>query len=327
MQRDIRVAACQFEARDGAKAHNLEQIARLTKLSVEKGAEVVVFHECCCTGYTFLQTLSSAALLALAEPIPGPTTSALCEIARSSGAAVCAGLLEVDAGGSVYNSYVACEGEGVVARHRKLHPFVHPDLQPGQGFTLCTLRGVCFGFLTCYDNIIPENVRATALLGAAVIVMPHVTGCVASSMPGRGPVDPALWANRDRDPAALRREFDGLKAREWLMRWLPARCWENGVFAVYSNNVGMDGDTVKPGGACLLDPCGEVLDECRALGEGIAVALLVGERHATAPGRRYERSRRPELYGRLCEPLPQGLAPVTRPGWLRAFDAGGAEKK
>ena len=68
------MASCQFEPKDGAKTYNLEQIARLTSLSVGKGAEVVVFHECCCTGYTFLQTLSSAELLALAEPIPGPTT-------------------------------------------------------------------------------------------------------------------------------------------------------------------------------------------------------------------------------------------------------------
>ena len=82
-------------------------------------------------------------------------------------------------------------------------------------------------------------------------------------MPGRGTVDCALWENRDRDPARLRQEFQGPKGRGWLMRWLPARCWENGVYAVFSNPIGVDDDTIKPGLAMILDPFGEVLAESR----------------------------------------------------------------
>ena len=76
-----------------------------------------------------------------------------------------------------------------------------------------TIRGVRFGCLICYDNNLPENVRITTLMGAEVIVMPHVTGCTPSPMPGRGEVDPALWDNRQRDPARLRLEFQGPKGR------------------------------------------------------------------------------------------------------------------
>src|SRR5205809_403200 len=83
----------------------------------------------------------------------------------------------------------------------------------------------------------PENVRITAMLGADIVLMPHVTGCLPSPMPGRGTVAPEIWHNRERDPVRCRQEFDGPKGRAWLMRWLPTRCWENGIFAIYSNPI------------------------------------------------------------------------------------------
>ena len=153
------------------------------------------------------------------------------------------------------------------------------------------------------------------MMGAEVIFMPHVTGCLPSTMPGRGTVDRALWENRERDPVRLQLEFQGPKGRGWLMRWLPARAWENGVYAVFSNPVGLDDDTIKPGLAMILDPFGEVLAESRALGDDVVVALLTAEKLEQSSGRRYLRARRPELYGKLVEPPPPGQEPVTNPGW------------
>ncbi len=140
--------------------------------------------------------------------------------------------------------------------------FVSPHLAAGDAYTVFERNGVTFGILTCYDNNLPENVRITTMMGAEVILMPHVTGCLPSVMPGRGTVDPALWENRERDPARLRMEFEGPKGRGWLMRWLPARAWENGIYAVFSNPIGVD--TIKPGLAMILDPSGEVLAESHA---------------------------------------------------------------
>ena len=122
------------------------------------------------------------------------------------------------------------------------------------------------------------------MMGAEVIFMPHVTGCLPSTMPGRGTVDRAFWENRDRDPVRLRIEFQGPKGRGWLMRWLPARAWENGVYAVFSNPIGLDDDTIKPGLAMILDPFGEVLAESRALGDDVVVALLTAEKTRTVLG-------------------------------------------
>jgi predicted amidohydrolase len=177
---------------------------------------------------------------------------------------------------------------------------------------------VRFGILICYDCNLPENVRATALAGAQVILAPHVTGCTPSTMPGRGTVDRALWDNRERDPDSLRREFDGPKARAWLMRWLPARAWENGVFVVFANAVGIDGGTVKPGLAMILDPHGEVIAESRALGDDVVVATCPGATFDLASGRRYLRARRPELYEPLVRPAAE--PPLTKPGWTLDYE-------
>ena len=181
-----------------------------------------------------------------------------------------------------------------LARHRKLHPFISEHLLPGDGYTLFDYLGCRFGVLTCYDNNLIENVRVTALMGAEVVLMPHVTGCLPSPMPGRGTVDRSVWENREADPVRCRMEFNGPKGRGWLMHWLPARAYDNGVYAVFSNPIGVDGDTIKPGNAMIFDPYGEVLAECHELGDDVVVALLTPEKLQDAPGRRYIRARRPE---------------------------------
>ena len=94
-------------------------------------------------------------------------------------------------------------------------------------------------------------------------------------------------------------------------RWLPARAYENGVYYVFANDIGWDYDTVKPGLSMLIDPYGEIVAECRALGDDVVVGLLTGDKIETSSGRRYLRARRPELYGKLVEPQES----VTLPGW------------
>jgi predicted amidohydrolase len=320
--RDIRVAAAQFEHRNDDKAYNLSRVRELTRLAAEQGAEIVSFHECCLSGYTFLQHLDRAGIAAVAERVPdGPSVRALVEIARESGVVVMAGLVEGDDSGRFYNGYVAVGPDGFLACHRKLHTFITPHFTPGDAYHVVEIRGIKVGFLTCYDNNLPENVRITTLMGAEVIVMPHVTGCLPSVMPGRGTVAPALWENRHRDPVRLRMEFQGPKGRGWLMRWLPARAWENGIYAVFSNPIGRDDDTIKPGLAMILDPFGEVLAESGALDDDVVVALLTAEKIEQSSGRRYLDARRPGLYGKLVEPPPPGREPVTRPGWDLAHEA------
>lgn len=312
MQQDIRIATAQFEARDGDKAYNLQRIESLTAAAVAQGAQLVLFHECSISGYTFLETLTRPQLEALAEPVPeGPSIAALQSIAAKHNVIVSAGLVEIH-DGHLYNCQAVVDSTGLLARHRKIHEFISEHVDCGDSYTVFPALGTTFGVLTCYDNNLPENPRMTAMLGAEVILMPHVTGCLPSPMPGRGIVAPEVWHNRRRDPVRCRQEFDGPKGRGWIMRWMPARAWENGVYVAYANPIGDDGGTIKPGGSMILDPFGEVLAECRTLDDEVVVATLVPEKLQLASGGSYIRARRPELYGKFVEANPH-LRPGKRP--------------
>jgi predicted amidohydrolase len=109
-------------------------------------------------------------------------------------------------------------------------------------------------------------------------------------------VDPALWENRENDPTSLRVEFDGLKGRQWLMKWLPARAYDNALYVVFSNPIGMDDDQLKNGCSMILDPFGDIIAECRKLGDDFTLASINPEKLKDAGGYRYMKARRPELY-------------------------------
>ncbi|WP_298735309.1 nitrilase family protein [uncultured Chitinophaga sp.] len=293
----LKIATAQFEHRSADKAYNLEIIRRMALDASQAGAQVIAFHECSVSGYTFARQLSKVQLLEVAERIPeGPSIQTLTDIAAEANITILAGLFEKDAEDHLYKAYVCVNAQGLVARFRKLHPFINPHLIPGNQYVVFDLHGWKCGILICYDNNIIENVRATALLGADIIFMPHVTMCTPSTRPGAGFVDKQLWQNRENDPTSLRIEFDGLKGRAWLMKWLPARAYDNGVYVVFSNAIGMDDDQLKNGCAMILDPFGDILAECRQLGNDIAIANCTPEKLEQAGGFRYRKARRPELY-------------------------------
>ncbi len=120
--------------------------------------------------------------------------------------------------------------------------------------------------------------------------------CAPLPRPGAGFVDPKLWENREDDPTSLRLEFDGMKGRAWLMKWLPSRAYDNGVYVVFSNAIGMDDDQLKNGCSMILDPFGDILAECRKLGDELVSSVLTPEKLAKSGGYRYRKARRPDLY-------------------------------
>ncbi len=313
---NIKIASAQFENKSGDKEYNLSVIEKLSKEAAQAGAEAIAFHECSITGYTFARHLSRKELLEVAEPIPyGKSIKSLTDIAKSCNISVLAGLFEKDNHDNMYKAYVCVDKNGLVAKHRKLHPFIHPDLKPGNQYTVFEINEWKCGILICYDNNIIENVRATNLLGADIIFMPHVTMCTPSPRPGAGFVDPALWEKRDIDPTSLRAEFDGLKGREWLMKWLPARAYDNAIYAVFSNPIGMDDDQLKNGCSMILDPFGDIVAECRTLGDDYAVATCTQEKLVNAGGYRYKKARRPDLYANI---IGQPHEAVQKVVWLNA---------
>jgi predicted amidohydrolase len=294
---NIKISSAQFEHKSGDKNYNLSVINSLSKKAAKQGADIIAFHECSITGYTFARHLSKEQMLQLAEFIPhGESIATLTEIAAKNNIIVLAGLFEKDENDNLFKAYVCVDKDGLVAKFRKLHPFINPYLTPGNEYCVFEICGWRCGILICYDNNIIENVRATKLLGADIIFMPHVTMCTPSTRPGAGFVDPQLWENREEDPTSLRLEFDGMKGREWLMKWLPARAYDNAIYAVFSNPIGIDDDQLKNGCSMIIDPFGDVIAECRTLGDDITTATITKDKLTQAGGYRYIKARRPELY-------------------------------
>lgn len=302
------MATVQFQHAPGDQAYNLGRVRHFVTEAARSGVAMIAFPEMCLTGYWHVRKLSRPAFQALAEPVPdGPCSRELMRLSAEHGMTIGAGLLERAEDGRVYDAYLVAMPDGRSALHRKLHVFEHPDIAAGDRYTVFdTPHGCRVGVLICYDNNIVENARATALLGAEVLLAPHQTGgCHSLSPRAMKPVDPAVWARRLEDPEACEAELCGPKGRGWLMRWLPSRAHDNGMFLVFSNGIGPDDDEIRTGNAMVLDPYGEIVAETRALGDAMVVADLDASLVPTSSGRRWLKARRPELYQLLTRPTGQ----------------------
>jgi predicted amidohydrolase len=301
--RDVRVATVQFQHEPGDKSYNFGRVRHFVTEAAKSGVEIIAFPEMCLTGYWHVRKLTREGVEALAERVPdGPSTQELLQLSREHSMTIGAGLIERGDDGKFYNAYVVAMPDGRWALHRKLHAFEGPFMSDGDTYTVFdTPHGCRVGVLICYDNNIIENGRATVLLGAELLLAPHQTGgCNSLSPHGMKPVDPAIWARRNEDPAACEAEICGPKGRGWLMRWLPSRAHDNGMFLLFSNGIGPDDDEIRTGNAMILDPYGEIIAESRATGDAMVVADLDASLLEMSSGRRWLRARRPELYGSLA---------------------------
>ena len=311
--RNIRVASVQFEHAPGDKRANFNKIHRFVEEAAREGVEMILFPECCITGYFFLRRLSREDLEALAEPVfNGPSSQELVSLASTYRMTIGAGLVEIAVDGTLYNTYVVAMPDGKCRRHRKIHCFISEYMASGSEYTIFdTPHGCRVGVLICYDNNINENVRINALEGAEILLAPHQTGgCKTASPYAMGVVDRKLWDNRHNNPRAIEEEFRGEKGRGWLMRWLPARAHDNGLFLIFSNGVGVDDNEIRTGNAMILDPYGRIIAETWKAGDDMVIAELDASLQEKSTGRRWIRTRRPELYKPLT--LPTGKEQDTR---------------
>ena len=311
--KNIRVASVQFEHSAGDKQTNLAKITGFVEEAEGDNVEMIVFPECCISGYWHLRHLSRDELVSLAEPVfDGPSSRAIVSLARKHKITIGAGLVEITSEGRLYNTYVVAMPDGNCCRHRKIHCFISEHMASGSEYTVFdTPQGVRLGVLICYDNNIFENVRITALKGAEILLAPHQTGgCRSKDVHTMGLVDRVLWDNRNKDPQAIEAEFRGPKGRGWLMRWLPSRAHDNGMFLVFSNGVGIDDDEIRTGNAMILDPYGRIIAETCKAGDHMVVADLDASLVERCTGKQWIKTRRPDLYGPIA--TPTGLERDTR---------------
>ena len=311
--RTMRAAAVQMESAAGDKAANFSKLESFVEQASRQGVQLIVFPECCITGYWFIRNLAPQDLGKLAEPVfEGDSSQRLIALSRQYSLTIGAGLIEAGEDGWFHNTYVVAMPNGEARRHRKLQAFEHPLIQSGSEYTVFDMpHGFRVGVLICYDNNVNENGRIATLMGAEIVLAPHQTGGCRTRNPHlMGLIDRRLWDDRHTHPQAIEREFAGEKGRGWLMRWLPSRAHDNGVFLIFANGVGVDDDEIRTGNAMILDPYGRILAETGKAGDAMVVADLDAALLEHATGREWIAARRPELYGLLTRPT--GLERDTR---------------
>ncbi|MEZ0109135.1 putative amidohydrolase [Catenulispora sp. EB89] len=305
----IRIATVQFEPRPADKTYNLARVEHFAAAAAEDAVQLIAFPELCLVGNRHLTKLSEEELRDIAEPEDGTSIAAIRKLSQQLGIGIAVGLL-TEREGRLFNAYAVCLPDGDVHIHRKLHTAGYNGISDGDGFTVFdTPWGVRLGVLICFDNNIVENVRATALLGAQVLLAPHQTGGTHTIVPfGENPLPLSLWESRAADPDAVREAFAGPTGRHWLQLHLPARAHDNGLFIVFSNGVGRDDDEVRTGAAMVVDPCGRIIAESRAIGDDMVSADVDLDLVSGSVGRWWMKARRPELYQ---DALAAPTAPAT----------------
>jgi len=240
---------------------NLERAAGKVAEAAGSGAQVVCLPELFRSRY-FCQR-EDAALFDLAEPIPGPSTRRLSEVAREAGAAVVVPIFERRAPGLYHNSAVVLDADGSIAgTYRKMHIPDDPAFYekfyfaPGDlGFRAFDVRPGRIGTLICWDQWYPEGARLTALRGAAVLFYPTAIGWHPHEKAEFGSAQRDAWRTVQRGHAIA-----------------------NGVYVAAVNRVGFERHAPDAAGlefwgtSFVCDPFGVVLAEASTDAEEILIA-------------------------------------------------------
>jgi len=261
----MRTALLQSSGQPGSVDENLKVLDAAAGRAAAAGAGLLAAAELFLTGYAIGDDIGR-----LAEPADGDSADAIADLAVRHGLAIAYGYPERD-GGRVYNSAQLISADGDrLANYRKTHlfgRFERDHFTPGeQPVVRAELNGMSVGLMICYDVEFPENVRAHALAGTDLLVVPtaqmHPFQFVAESM-------------------------------------IPVRAFENQMYVAYVNRVGQEGEFEFVGLSALAGPDGVARARAGRAEELVFAdadpAFLAASREANP----YLRDRRPGLYGSL----------------------------
>ncbi|MGW7544916.1 carbon-nitrogen hydrolase family protein [Streptomyces sp. NPDC054770] len=261
----MRTALLQSSGRPGSTVENLKVLDETAGRAAAAGAALLVAPEMFLTGYAIGDDIAR-----LAEPADGDSADAIAGLAHRHGLAIAYGYPERD-GDRVHNSAQLISADGTrLANYRKTHlfgGFERDHFTAGeQPVVQAELGGLTVGIMICYDVEFPELVRAHALAGTDLLLVPtanmHPFQLVAESL-------------------------------------IPVRAWENQMYVAYANRVGHEGEFEFFGLSTLAGPDG-VARTRAGRGEELVLAdldpaLLAASRAANP----YLEDRRPGLYGSL----------------------------
>ncbi|MFF4213589.1 carbon-nitrogen hydrolase family protein [Streptomyces sp. NPDC001796] len=261
----MRTALLQSSGRPGSVGENLKVLDQAAGRAAVAGAGLLVAPEMFLTGYAI-----GGDIARLAEPADGDSADAIAEISSRHGLAVAYGYPERD-GETVFNSAQLISADGTrLANYRKTHLFgcfERDHFTPGdQPVVQAELDGLRVGIMICYDVEFPENVRAHALAGTDLLVVPtaqmHPFQFVAESL-------------------------------------VPVRAFENQMYVAYVNRVGQEGEFEFVGLSTLAGPDGIARARAGRVEELLLADVDPVHLAASREANPYLKDRRPGLYGAL----------------------------
>ncbi len=294
---------------DAPREQNLAKAVDMIRDAAGQGAQLIATQELF-TGSYFPQ-VEDDARFDLAEPVPGPTSQTLCELAKELNVEITASLFEKRAPGVYHNTSVMIDPAGsIIGRYRKMHIPDDPRFYekyyftpgdapaPGResngngkhvpgpnGFGVQHTRHATTGMLVCWDQWFPEAARLTAMQGAEVLFYPTAIG----------------WHTEEADDENQRQR----EAWRVIQR---SHAIANGVFVAAINRVGTEDDLTFWGSSFVADPGGQVIAEASADKEEVLIAecdLSLIEK--TRRGWPFLRDRRVDAYGGLLQRMLDGV--------------------
>lgn len=275
------------------RQHNLTVTIEAIHEAAAQGAELVLLQELHTTPY-FCQT-ENAQLFDLAEPIPGPTSGILGNIASKLNVVIVASLFEKRAVGLYHNTAVVIEKNGEIAGcYRKMHIPDDPGyyekfyFAPGDlGFRPVDTSVGRLGVLVCWDQWYPESARLMALAGADLLLYPTAIG----------------WGTQESDSA------EKIRQREAWMLVQRGHAIANGLSVVVANRTGFEAATPGStqginfwGTSFVAGPQGEILVQASEDTPEILIADIDLHRHESVRrGWPFLRDRRIEHYHDITE--------------------------
>jgi beta-ureidopropionase len=267
----VRVAAIQMAMKVGDKKSNLNKGLTMIKAAAQKGSKMILLPELFTTEY--FAWWRDTKYFDYAEPIPGPTTARVGELARRLSVYVVAPFYEKEGPGMYYNSAVLIGPKGeIIGRQRKMHIPAVKSLeklyfQPAEpNFPVFPIKYGRVGICICYDRLFPEVCRALALNGAEIIFVPIA-----------GTIFPKVST-------------------------LDTRALENVLFVVAANKVGEEDGHRYTGGAMIVNPEGKTIAQGGTEEEIVMADIDLEDVEKARKAFPYFRDRRPELYERLLRP-------------------------
>ena len=177
----FKIALIQMSMSDRPEVNSCNAVERIHE-AAGHGASIVCLPELYLSRY-FCQT-EDIGYFNLSEPIPGPTTRELCNVAKKANVVIIAPIFERRMSGLYYNTTVVINNNGeVLGLYRKMHIPDDPGyyekfyFTPGDlGFPVFDTGAGRIGTLTCWDQWFPEAARLIALKGASIIFYPTAIG-------------------------------------------------------------------------------------------------------------------------------------------------------